>query len=110
MIEEKYQVHKKVGDKKTFDFWDTYNDEKVVLLDEYNCSRMPWDTLNALCDGRCELRIHGSVRISNIQTVFVCSNQRPEAIYPFMYHTLLARFNVIDLSLYMCPFPVDNNI
>jgi len=94
----------KKGEQRVFDFWNEYNGELGLLLDEYNTATLTYASLNSICDGDSLVRIHGGSRRLQVRLVIVCSNSPIEEIYPYKYELILARFRQYDLSLYMDPF------
>jgi len=103
-IYREYRFCLKKGEQRVFDFWNEYNGEEGILLDEYNQANLSYASLNAICDGDSLVRIHGGSRRLQVGIVIVTSNMPIKEIYPFKFELLLARFREYDLSLYMDPF------
>lgn len=94
-LREKYLCSIQTGD---FTYFNVMDRTGCVLLDEYNSSKLKWDSLNAMCDGTYSWRRFNqpSIVLDN-PLIIVLSNQSISDLYPFMNTLLYERFNEKEL-------------
>jgi hypothetical protein len=92
------------GSKRVYEFWDAYDNEEIMVLDEYNKAYMDYADLNGLADTDCDLRIPATggsaTRHVTFKMLFVFSNNSIVRLYPREdEHSLLKlRFHEINLE------------
>lgn len=64
-------------------WWDGYNGEEAVIIDEFEPKAIPYNFLKRLCDENpLKLPIKGAFLESNIKRVIITSNEHPREWYP----------------------------
>jgi hypothetical protein len=73
-----YSAFVRKGSKRVYEFWDAYDNEEIMVLDEYNKAYMDYADLNGLADTDCDLRIPATggsaTRHVTFKMLFVFSN------------------------------------
>jgi hypothetical protein len=81
-LEERFSVYIKRGNEKTYLFWDNYNNEEMIALDDYDLPYLDYAGLKVLTNTKCELRINGGNREVKFKLLVVCSRMSINEMYP----------------------------
>jgi len=76
-------AHEDVYAKLKGEFWDGYEGQPVILLDEFDGTQLAYTELLKVLDGHpLRVNIKGSSRAANWTNVYICSNVHPDSFYP----------------------------
>lgn len=77
------------------------------MIDEYTFATYKSTDINMMCDGTYvyPTKNGNAMRLADPYIV-ICANAPPEQVYPNMYPTIVARFQVINVSQAIHPGPI----
>lgn len=98
-----YSIYIQKGDKATYVFWDDYQSQEMIVLDEYNERMFSFATLNAFGDTKLKLKTFGGKKNACFKILVVLSNR--SELYPNAAESMFLeeRFQQIDVDPYKWP-------